>query len=175
MIFPVPGTQGWDYRSGDQMHWADPGEDDGGWMPLPAWEEWPWLIPEAVSWTGVGWFRFRFRISREFRNRALGLLVFQAGASEIYLDGRLIRSFGRVGKSLETEVSHIIFADTPEVIPVRLEDREEHTVAVRFSNFWTKSHVDPAFPAWWCLRVSDLSHSVIFRDNRIRTGTVFQM
>jgi hypothetical protein len=46
--------------------------------------------------TETGWFRLHFTLDSTLRKESLALLVEQIGASEIYLNGHLIASYGRL-------------------------------------------------------------------------------
>ena len=48
------------------------------------------------GWPGIGWFRRRVTLADGMPTTALGLRVEQRGASEVYLDGRLIVTAGTV-------------------------------------------------------------------------------
>ena len=58
-------------------------------------------------------------------------VIYQAGASEIYLDGELIYSFGKVGNTKEEEEPY--WERNPQVISFSGET--DHVIAVRYSNF----------------------------------------
>ena len=89
---------GWSYQPGDDPAWADPDFDDSAW-PLVA----PALADlDAVpgGWSGIGWFRRRIQTTAGFGDRPLGLYVHQGGASEVYLNGRLVARFGTVSSTI---------------------------------------------------------------------------
>ncbi|CAM2070343.1 Histidine kinase [Sulfidibacter corallicola] len=113
-------------RSGDDLDWARPDLDTSGWLH---WRDWFAANPK---YKGNLWLRREIVIppARPGRSRA-GLLVAVA-TSEIYLDGRLIYSNGKVGSSPETERAGYLVSFF--AIPDDLEKRESHQLAVRFSN-----------------------------------------
>jgi signal transduction histidine kinase len=134
----------WRYRLGDHPTWARADHDDASWSRLdstgtilrPA-------IRSAIGWEGMGWFRLHLRVPPGLRRQSLALLWTQRGASEIYLDGELIRSLGTVGDPPEAEECIRVDPSRPEIIPIHLSDRPDHVIAVRFSNF--ADHEQP----WW--------------------------
>ena len=69
-------------------------------------------LPKS-GWNGIGWFRLRLKVDESLTNQQLALIMDHWGASEIYVDGRLIKSFGKVGATPESEV-----AFRPNNIPV---------------------------------------------------------
>ena len=60
-------------------------------------------FPKA-GWPGQGWFRFHLTVAAERQGEPIGLLVAQEGAAEVFLDGRRVHHFGRVGRDTTAEV-----------------------------------------------------------------------
>jgi hypothetical protein len=126
----------WYFHSGDDDRWADPEFDEASWARLDSIGT--LLLPSTqadIGWDGVGWFRLHFRVPPTLLKQSLALMWTQRGASEIYLDGKLIRSLGSVGVSSHDEECLRFDPGWPEVIPVHLGDRSDHVIAVRYSNF----------------------------------------
>lgn len=120
-------ARAWRYRAGDDPSWADPSLDDSHWdLVLPALKG----VEEAGDgWQGIGWFRRRIRTTSSFGD-TLGLHMLQAGASEIYLDGQLVASFGKVATDQQEEDPLL-----PQfVASVAVEPEVDHLLAVRYSN-----------------------------------------
>ena len=124
----------WKYHGGDNLAWADPLFDDSNWEMLdtPLQRD---KLPQD-GWTGIGWFRLHFEVDLVLWEQPLTMLIRQIGASEIYLDGTLIYSIGKVGISADGEVAvhkhdlwvkHIII----------FSRRTDHVITVRHSNFLT--------------------------------------
>jgi serine phosphatase RsbU (regulator of sigma subunit) len=117
----------WRYHPGDNPSWADPEFDDSDWaLVLPSLRN-----AEAIpgGWPGIGWFRRKIRTSEEFGN-TLGIHVAQAGASEIYLDGRRVAQLGTVSTDPEEEKPSL-----PQYVStITLEPEVDHLLAVRYSN-----------------------------------------
>ena len=86
--------KGWHYHAGDNPAWARPDFDDRAWdtiNPTRPRQE----LPPALQ-TGISWLRLRFRLSDSLRLRTLVLQAWELGASEFYLNGRLILRQGIV-------------------------------------------------------------------------------
>ena len=124
---PTGLVKDWKYHSGDDPRWADPEYDDSGWpLVLPSLEN---VDQVPGGWTGIGWFRRNIRATPEFGNSA-GIFMGQAGASEIYLDGELIATFGKVSTDPDLEQARL-----PQyVTSIIIEPGEDHLLAVRYSN-----------------------------------------
>lgn len=158
----------WKYHPGDNPEWANPDFDDTTWELANTWM--PQNELPDNGWQGIGWFRLHLSISdEELRNMPLALHVtYQAGASEIYLDGELIYSFGKVGKRKEEEKPY--WERNPQVISFSGET--DHVIAVRYSNF-ASTQLTPVLG--FALRFSPLNTGIKSRVTILRIGTTFQM
>lgn len=119
----------WRYRPGDDPAWAEPGYDEREWETLETPRLEPGAMPDS-GWRGIGWFRKRFSVDESLVRRPLMMTVFHPGASEIYLDGKLLRENGVVSASSKIEET-----GNPAARPFTFEfDRAgEHLLAVRYS------------------------------------------
>lgn len=79
----------------------------------------------------VGWFRTNLKITPELVGKPLALELKQSGASEIYLDGKKIATYGIVTGTADGEVRY-----NPHELPVpfSLMDTGLHVLAVRYSD-----------------------------------------
>ncbi len=120
---------GWKYSPNAEPRFADPQFDDSAWETLNFTAITPDNIPKN-GWRGIGWFRLRLRVDPTLANQPLALVMVHYGASEIYLDGKLIERYGTVGATPESEVEY-----NPNTVPlaVVLDGRGEHLIAVRHS------------------------------------------
>ncbi|MEJ2289590.1 MAG: hypothetical protein P8Y02_13295, partial [Deinococcales bacterium] len=121
-------ADGWRYHPGDDPAWAAPGFDDSAWPVAGSLMRDPAAMPGG--WTGIGWFRRRIVLGEGMPLTALGLRAEHYGASEIYLDGRLVARFGVVGATVEAE--HPVYPN--DFVGIALEPERLHVLAVRFSN-----------------------------------------
>ncbi len=120
---------GWKYQPGDDPRFADPQFDDRAWESLHGTAITLISIPKS-GWRGIGWFRLRIKSDPALANQSLALVLVHYGATEIYLNGKLVERFGTVGTTPETEVAY-----NPNTLPVNivLDGRGEHILAVRHS------------------------------------------
>jgi serine phosphatase RsbU (regulator of sigma subunit) len=119
----------WKYAPGDDPAWADPQFDDRAWETLNGTAITLDSIPKS-GWRGIGWFRLRLKVDPALAGQPLALVMVHYGASEIYLDGKLVERFGTVGTTPEAEVEY-----NPNTQPfdLVLDGRSEHVIAVRHS------------------------------------------
>ncbi|NOT60310.1 MAG: SpoIIE family protein phosphatase, partial [Acidobacteria bacterium] len=124
---------GWKYLpaslANDDPRFADPQFDDRAWETLSGTAITLDSIPKS-GWRGLGWFRLRLQVDPALANQSLALVMVHYGASEIYLDGKLVQRFGTVGATPEAEVVY-----NPNTLPanIALDARGEHVLAVRHS------------------------------------------
>lgn len=119
----------WKYHPGDDSLWAAPAFDDQDWDTVSTRLD---LSKTNDSvFTGIGWFRLHIRIDSSLRNKTFALLMDQQGASEIYLNGKLINSFGKVSRDEDSEK-----VENPKRIPglIHFGDSLDYVLAVRYSN-----------------------------------------
>ena len=120
---------GWKYTSNDDPRFADPQFDDHAWEALPGTAITLDSIPQS-GWRGIGWFRLRLQVDPALASQPLALVLVHYGASEVYLNGKLIKRYGMVGATPESEVEY-----NPNTVPLSivLDGRSEHVIAVRHS------------------------------------------
>ena len=94
----------WKYHAGDNSAWADPELDDSLWETVDTRLKSDKLPKDG--WRGIGWFRLHVAVDSTLWNKPLALIYHQTGAAEIYLDGKLIYTFGKVGTSKAEEEGH---------------------------------------------------------------------
>ena len=118
---------GWKYSPDDDPRFAEPQFEDSAWATLASSAK-PQDSPSG--WRGIGWFRLHLRVAPELANVALNLEMAHLGASEVYVNGKLIKRFGVVGKTLAEEIGF-----NPNAMPlgVVLQADSEQVIAVRYS------------------------------------------
>jgi serine phosphatase RsbU (regulator of sigma subunit) len=122
-------NRGWKYHAGDDAAWADPVLDDSSWDSINDTKFTPENLPRS-GWNGIGWFRLRMRVDSALEGEPLALVMGQWGASEVYLDGKLVQRFGTVSATPEGEQTF-----DPKYSPRGLvfKGAGEHLLAVRLS------------------------------------------
>jgi len=119
----------WRYHLGDDTLWANQDFDDSEWDTIST--QLNLLRIDEGTFEGLGWFRLHIRIDSTLRNKSFALLIDQQGASEIYLNGNLIQSFGTFSDSIEKEKT-----SNPKMLPGLLQFNNglNYVLAVRYSN-----------------------------------------
>jgi len=121
----------WKYHRGDDSKWSAPTFDDKSWQALDPRLKVKELKPGVFE--GIGWFRIHLLVDTSILNKTVALMLEQDGASEIYLDGKLIHSFGKIDTGDPGKEERY----NPLFIPfeIRFEDSVRHVLAVRYSNY----------------------------------------
>ena len=136
----------WKFHNGDDSLWALSTFDDSKWDTVNT--KLKFGKDGSNPFTGIGWFRIHIYLDSSFNEIPIAVLVEQDGASQIFVDGKLIQSFGTVSADVKKEIPH-----NPNNIPhsFRYGKPGEHILAVRYSNhnyrnFFEKYDVDkPGF------------------------------
>ncbi len=84
--------QGWKWHSGDNPDWAKTDFDDDQWARIDPTED-IYKQPHLDKNGAILWLRLHLTIDSSIQ-QPLAMLIQQSGASEIYLDGRLLHKIG---------------------------------------------------------------------------------
>lgn len=110
--------------------YAGPAVDDTGWelvnSTLPA-DSLP-----ASGWHGGGWFRLHLVVDSALLNKALAVTVLHHGASELYIDGKLLYSHGHIGTSAADEVGYFALTQAPGSVVFHKTDQ---LVAIHYTGY----------------------------------------
>jgi len=130
--------KGWKFKPGDSLEWGLKDYDDSDWDLTNTafnYQDYDQLV--AKGWNGIGWFRKKVLIDSSLADLNLAFTVYQRAATEIYIDGKLWRQFGRVSKNKDEE--RLYRNRSYYFSPFKLGI--EHVVAVRVSNNKMESFV----------------------------------
>jgi hypothetical protein len=119
--------KGWKFQPSDNPEYAKPGYDDSKWQSIN-----PTLDIHELSQIqqGMVWFRLHLYLDSNLLKKQLSLSIEQSGASEIYLNGKLIYVLG----ILDTAMSKVKAYDpigSPVIFPV--EKQSHQTLAIRYA------------------------------------------
>ncbi len=148
-------SDSWQFKAGDNPQWASPQFNDSTWQKTST-----YLGPSELSfidWKGIGWFRFHFKVDSSLVGYPLALIPEQHyGASEIYLDGKLLYEIGKV--SIFKEDNKPYRDNRPR--PLIISDTTEHVLAVRFANHNAATFNDYGFTAGFRFLIGELDYYV---------------
>ncbi len=157
-------NEDWRYHPGDDSTWSDPLFDDSKWEVVDC----RLNLDDSlkVDWEGIGWFRKTINIDSTLTNRNVALLVSQFGASQIYLNGRIVKELGTISTLADSEKIY-----NPRRIPfyIDLDTNQIYTLAVRYSN-----QIFIKEPRWYKKYFDRIGFSIgITNSNRSSKNTVF--
>ncbi len=147
----------WRYQKGDNKEWANPAFNDSSWKQLSLYNL---NMPDgkhAIANRGeIVWFRKQIKADSTL-NKAVVINIYQLGASEIYLDGKLIHQLGKVS----SDINQVIFNNTPyaQILELPLEKGKEQVLAVRYVNAQYKFPIYTNTNGFLRIAVSTLSNS----------------
>jgi len=119
----------WKFHPGDDTAWAEKNYDDAGWTKLE--NDFYMDSIKTGIWKGIGWFRKKFKIDSTMFNKPAAFIVYQEGASEFYLNGKLVKKLGTISKIIKKEQAY-----NPQGIPftVVFDTSKIQELAVRYAN-----------------------------------------
>ena len=98
---------------------------------------------QPLKMQGVGWYQKSFYVPVGFRSKPIALRMRQFGASETFMDGKLIQIYGVVGSSIENEKIYV----PRKPIVINLDSQAYHKLLVHYSNLhanqpgYTNKHI----------------------------------
>src|SRR3569833_2883491 len=125
---PAEITSQWKFHGGDNPAWRDTSFNDRDWQHIDA-TQLQHFLPDVNS-AQIGWFRLTIHVAPALRGRTVALIVNQHGAAEIYFNGTLMRSMGRVSPNYAAEQTR---RSRGEPITVRLSNAPLQYLAIRYS------------------------------------------
>ncbi|MDP2414469.1 ATP-binding protein [Daejeonella sp.] len=146
----------WRYQKGDHKEWADPAFDDSSWKEL---SQNNLNMPDgkhAIANRGeIAWFRKHIKADSNL-NKVIVLNILQLGASEIYLDGKLIHQLGKLSSDLEKVVS---YNPIGQLLEFPLEKGKEQILAVRYLSTQYKFPIYSPVNGYLRLALTNLSNT----------------
>ena len=126
-IFLAP-LDGWVFRQGNDPNWAKPDLEKGEWQAMKPTD----LNPKLEDSNGriEGWFRIKIVLDQSLEGIPLGISRGLWAATDVYLDGKLIHSFGNTGNPY---VAYNPILKYP--VPIDLEVGKEYILAVHFVDY----------------------------------------
>jgi serine phosphatase RsbU (regulator of sigma subunit) len=169
---PVTIDALWKYHSGDDSDWASPAYNDSGWVVTDPFIR--WTNPADPTWDGLGWFRFHMYVDSSLWNETLAIRIQQLGASQIYYDGRLLYSFGKVGALASTTEPNAM----SWWLQIHIDPQYDQLIAVRYANFDWKHIIGAGYYPGFLIRLRDINTALRdasgARENAVRQ-TVFTL
>ncbi len=159
----------WKYHTGDNMQWASENFNDSSWETVTS-ALITGNLPQS-GWKNVGWFRTHFIVDSSLWNKTYVYLIGQLGASEVYLNGRLIGKYGLVGNSGKSYV--------PEQNrlwhEIKFDPQKHQVIAVRYANYSAGSFMKYGFDAGFAIYIRELNTILDIMPGEIRSTYIYEM
>ncbi len=118
----------WKFTAGDNPRFSLLDYDDKDWVPIDPTGELHHLSP--VRDAGIGWFRLKMEVDSSLWGEGLTMVVTNIDASEIYLNGKILYSFGTVSKNYEEEKTDYFLN---HLLSIKMAQQPLQVIAVRYS------------------------------------------
>lgn len=119
---------GWKFHTGDNQQWAAPAFDDSKWQEAdPAQDVQDF---KQLRKSGIGWIRLHIVVDSGIAKQQLTAWVNQFTASEIYLNGKLIKKYGSINRDPSKTVA---WSPVEELFALKLQPQKEQVIAVRLA------------------------------------------
>ena len=118
----------WVFKKGNDLSWADPNLNTTDWDKLKP----TGLKAEMADTNGrlEGWFRIRIILDSSFKDLDIGILQKVWAATDIYIDGNNLYSFGNTG--LNGKPYHEYVREVDKGHKISLDIGKEHLIAIHF-------------------------------------------
>jgi signal transduction histidine kinase len=120
-------NRGWKWHAGDNAEWAKPEFDDAKWADIDPTKD-IFELPQLSKSGEIGWFRIRIKVNKSIQEQFL-FILHKSGASEMYMDGKLIHRYGTLSHNLKA-----IKAISPiaNITPINLPNDSIAVIAFRY-------------------------------------------
>lgn len=125
---PANVTDQWKFHAGDDAAWADTAFDDHNWQYIDATREYHFL-PQVAN-AQIGWFRLTLDVSPSLRKKTVAMIVNQYGSAQVYFNGVLLRTMGRVSNNYQNERTRF---SSGEPLTLQLTNAPKQYIAIRYS------------------------------------------
>ncbi len=157
----------WKYHPNDDTAWAEKNYNDSRWTELN--NKFNMDSIKAGTWKGIGWFRKEFKIDSTMFNKPVAFIVTQWGASDFFLNGKLIKKFGTISRDIEKEKAY-----NPKSIPFTavFDTSRIQILAVRYASHNAEKYFERyiATPGF-SLAFKNNNNAIVYQVDRIFQDT----
>ncbi|MGZ3823169.1 MAG: hypothetical protein ACXVB6_21420, partial [Mucilaginibacter sp.] len=127
----LSALSGWIFKQGNDTAWARKDIDIGGWKKLKPTD----LSAKYADKNGKAecWFRIKVKIDKGFGEKEFGFKSSAWAASDLYIDGKLVNSFGNTGAN--GKAFKEFSAPGNLSLPANLKPGNEYTIALHFVDY----------------------------------------
>ena len=120
--------KGWKWHAGDNPDWAKADFDDSKWESIDPTKD-IFDLPKIPKNGEIFWLHLQLSLDNSIENN-LGLMIQQSGASEIYVNGQMIHTFGNISKNFA-----LVKSLNPRNKPITFHFNKEHDqiISIRYA------------------------------------------
>ncbi|MEI6087424.1 MAG: ATP-binding protein [Bacteroidota bacterium] len=128
----ITEMHGWLFKQGSDTNWSKKNIDLTGWKKMMPTE----LSEKLADKNGrmEGWFRIKIKLDSTFNESSFGIRISSWAASDLYLDGNRIASFGNTGLN-GAPYHENIFISNLLPIPANLKPGTEYSIALHVVDY----------------------------------------
>ncbi|WP_290841563.1 ATP-binding protein [Flavobacterium sp.] len=162
-------TSEWLFKKGNDKTWAKPDFDTRNWQKIYLDSLYEYADADGKL---EGWLRLKIKIHRNLKDMPLRIYSWAWGASDVYIDGKLIKSFGNTGSNGAPFQEYNFY--TYETAPVMLEAGKEYVLAWHFVDYRQPLGIglrSSNIPAKYWLFLGTIDYEKKFYQDRIISRT----
>jgi two-component system, NtrC family, sensor kinase len=127
----LAAKDGWIFKKGNDTAWANKDLDISGWKKLKPTE----ISAKLADKYGraEGWFRIKIKPDSSFRNEPIAFSISSWAAVDLYVDGKLISSYGNTGVNGKPFEGHRSTFNPP--VPFNLIPGNNYIIALHFVDY----------------------------------------
>lgn len=159
-------------------HWRNLAQDSSG-FSATSYDDSGWMLSDSYlgkgaakekNWKGIGWFRLHLWVDSSLWGKTVAFHISQYGASEIYMNGERIFTFGQVS----TKSDEFQPRQNHDYFPLRLDTTFQQVIAVRYAAPHyldiQRRNLDPGF----IISLNDLSTVMMRQGDEARMSIYYQ-
>ncbi|MFI5154334.1 MAG: ATP-binding protein [Chitinophagales bacterium] len=127
----IPLNRGWKFHAGDNREWVKPEFDDSNWADINPMGDIHDSFP-LFKQAGIGWLRLKIPNDSIGKEIPMAITIQQSVASDIYLNGKLLKKFGVVS-DIPAKVSVYDPLSMPLAIPLTNDTVQTFAIRVAVS------------------------------------------
>lgn len=121
--------ENWLFHIGDDSTWANPDYNDSDWITVDS--RLKRQDYKELDYNGLAWLRLHLQLDSSLMHQPMAIMVRQQGASEIYVNGKLLTSYGTVSANRDSTLYYNP-QYRPQVLP--FDSAGKYVIAVRYVN-----------------------------------------
>lgn len=110
---------------------------------------------KPLAWSGLGWFQQKFTVHDSLDGKLIALMIAHFGASEVYLDGKLIGRFGDVFAKSGKGASFVPL----KPFTAMLSNEQIHVLRIRYASHKFDKVIQPKLLFGFDLTIAPISES----------------